>query len=208
MASADPHRLDTLARVRAIIGEESPAIRTKLNAVLDETALAFLAKSPFALLATCDAGGAPDVSPKGDGPGFAVAEDERTLLVPDQRGNRLIFGLQNILANPRVALIFLVPGTEETLRVHGTAELTADPAVLARLSQRGKPALLAIRVRVTQCFFHCAKAFRRSALWDPATWPPRLRISFGEMFARKQGLAPELAEKIDASIEENYRTEL
>ena len=208
MAVPDPHRLGTLEQVRAIIGEESRATRTKLNATLDEAALAFLAKSPFGLLATCDANGTPDVSPKGDGPGFVLAEDERTLLIPDQKGNRLIFGLQNILANPRVALIFLVPGTEETLRVHGTAELSADPAVLARLSQRGKPALLAIRVHVTQCFFHCAKAFRRSSLWDPASWPPKLRISFGEMFARKQGLSADLAAKIDASIEENYRTEL
>jgi hypothetical protein len=208
MAIPDPHRLGTLEQVRAIIGEESPATRTKLNGALDESALAFLARSPFALLATCDAQGRPDVSPKGDGPGFAIAEDEHTLLIPDQKGNRLIFGLQNILANPNVALIFLLPGTEETLRVHGSAELTADPAVLARLTQRGKPALLAIRVHVTLCFFHCAKAFRRSRLWEPATWPERLRISFGEMFVRKQGLSADLATKIDASIDENYRTEL
>ena len=208
MTAADPHRLHTLASVRSIIGEESPATRAKLNPTLDAVALAFLAKSPFALLATCDAAGRPDVSPKGDGPGFVVAEDERTLLVPEQRGNRLIFGLQNILANPRVSLIFLVPGTEETLRVRGSAELTADPAALARLTQRGKPALLAIRVRVDECFFHCAKAFRRASLWDPSTWPARLRISFGEMFARKHGAGAELAARIDASIEENYRSEL
>jgi len=208
MSHADPHRLDTLEKVRAILGEESPATRTKLNDALDETALAFLARSPFALLSTCDANGRPDVSPKGDGAGFVVAPDAHTLLLPEQKGNRLIFGLQNILANPRVALLFLVPGTEETLRVHGTAELTAAPDVLASLTQRGKPALLAIRVRVERCFFHCAKAFRRSALWNSDTWPEPLHISFGTMFARKLGAGAELAAKIDASIEENYRTEL
>jgi len=208
MSPVDPHRLDSLAKVRAILGEESPATRTKLNDALDETSLAFLAKSPFALLATSDEDGRPDVSPKGDGPGFVVAADERTLLLPEQKGNRLIFSLQNILANPRVALIFLVPGTEETLRVHGTAELTADPALLASLTQRGKPALLAIRVRVERCFFHCAKAFRRSALWRTETWPDPLRISFGALFAQKLGAGADLAAKIDASIEENYRTEL
>jgi PPOX class probable FMN-dependent enzyme len=208
MTSTDPHRLDTLAKVRAIIGEESPATRTKLNDALDETALAFLSKSPFALLTTCDASGRPDVSPKGDGAGFAIAEDARTILLPEQKGNRLIFGLQNILATSRVALLFLVPGTEETLRVQGTAELTADPAVLARLEQRGKPALLAIRVHVEQSFFHCAKAFRRSELWSPETWPEKLRVSFGTMFAKKLGAGADLAQKIDASIEENYRTEL
>jgi PPOX class probable FMN-dependent enzyme len=206
--AADPHRLETLDQVRAIIGAESPATRTKLNDSLDETCRGFLARSPFALLATCGADGRPDVTPRGDGPGFVAVADDRTLLIPEQKGNRLIFGLSNILANPRVALIFLVPGTEETLRIHGTAELTADPAVLASLTQRGKPALLAIRVRVDQVFFHCAKAFRRSALWDPATWPEALRISFGTLFAKKFGADAEVAAKIDASIEENYRTEL
>jgi PPOX class probable FMN-dependent enzyme len=202
------YRLQTLAQVRAIIGEEIPGLRGKLNPTLDEDSLAFLAKSPFALLATSDAQGRPDVSPKGDGPGFVVAEDERTLLIPEQKGNRLIFTLQNILATSRVALIFLVPGTGETLRVHGRAELTADPAALARLEQRGKPALLAIRVHVEQCFFHCAKAFIRSRLWSPDTWPANLRISFGAMFAKKTGAGPDLAARVDATIAEDYRSGL
>jgi PPOX class probable FMN-dependent enzyme len=208
VSAADPHRLETLDQLRAIIGAESPGTRTKLNDALDETARGFVAKSPFALLATCDAEGRPDVTPRGDGPGFVAVADDRTLLIPEQKGNRLIFSLQNILANPRVALIFLVPGTEETFRVHGTAELTADPSVLAELEQRGKPALLAIRVRVERCFFHCAKAFKRASLWKPETWPEPLRISFGTLFVKKFGADAELAAKIDASIEENYRTEL
>jgi PPOX class probable FMN-dependent enzyme len=208
VSRSDPHRLARLEQVRAILGDESPATRTKLNDALDETCRGFLAKSPFALLATSDAQGRPDVTPRGDGPGFVAVDDDRTLLIPEQKGNRLIFALQNILVNPRVALIFLVPGTEETLRIHGTAELTNDPAVLASLVQRGKPALLAIRVHVEQVFFHCAKAFRRSALWEPATWPDPLRISFGTLFAKKFGADAEIAAKIDASIEENYRTEL
>jgi PPOX class probable FMN-dependent enzyme len=160
------------------------------------------------LLATSDADGYPDVSPKGDEPGFVAVDDDQTLLIPDRKGNKLIFGLQNLLANPRVALIFLVPGTEETLRVHGTAELTADPAVLERLSARGQPALLAIRVRVERCFFHCAKAFKRSGLWRPESWPARLRISFGKMMAPKLGGGDELAHSIDRMIEEDYETNL
>ena len=206
--AADPHRLESLAQVRAIIGEEIPGLKGKLFPALDEDSLAFLAKSPFALLATCDAEGKPDVSPKGDGPGFVVAEDERTLLIPEQKGNRLIFTLQNILATSRVALLFLVPGTGETLRVHGRAELTSDPAVLARLRQRGKPALLAIRVHVDQVFFHCAKAFIRSRLWSPESWPQNLGISFGRMFAKKTGAGAEVADRIDANIAEDYRTGL
>ena len=136
--------LTTVEQVRAIIGEENPVVRTKLFQGLEPTAKAFIARSPLVLLATADRDGRPDVSPKGDEPGFVAVEDDQTLLVPDRKGNKLIFALQNILANPAVALIFLVPGTEETLRVHGTAELTADRAVVQRLVSRGQPALLAI----------------------------------------------------------------
>jgi PPOX class probable FMN-dependent enzyme len=204
----DPHLLTSLEAVRAIIAPESPATRTKLYPALEETACGFIQHAPLMLLATVDRDGRPDVSPKGDGPGFVAIEDERTLLIPERKGNRMILGLQNILATGRVALIFLVPGTEETLRVHGRAELTADPAALARLTERGQPALLAIRVHVEQAFFHCAKAFKRSKLWQPDTWPANLRVSFGRMFAKRAGANADIAAKIDAAIEENYRTEL
>jgi len=204
----DPHRLATLEQVRAIIGPEVPAIRAKFFPALEETSSHFIRHAPLVLLATVGADGRPDVSPKGDGPGFVAIEDERTLLIPERKGNKLIQGLQNILATGRVALVFLVPGTEETLRVHGRAELTGDPAVLARLSERGQPALLAIRVHVEQVFFHCAKAFKRSKLWQPETWPAKLRISFGSLLAKKLGAGDEAAQKIDAAIEEDYRSSL
>ncbi len=208
MSTNDPHRLTTLEQVRAVVGEESPVTRTKIFPALDATATDFIAHAPILLLATADADGRPEVSPKGDGPGFVLVDDERTLLIPDRKGNRLVFGLQNILANPTVALIFLVPGTEETLRVQGTAELTIDPVILQRLTARGQPALLAIRVRVTHCFFHCAKAFKRSALWSPDSWPANLRVSFGKMLAPKLGGGTELAASIDQMIEEDYETNL
>jgi hypothetical protein len=204
----DPHRLATLEQVRAIIGPEAPAIRAKFFPALEETSSHFIRHAPLLLLATVSADGRPDVSPKGDGPGFVAIEDERTLLIPERKGNKLIQGLQNVLATGRVALAFLVPGTEETLRVHGRAELTSDPAVLARLSERGQPALLAIRVHVEQVFFHCAKAFKRSKLWQPDTWPAKLRISFGSLLAKKLGAGDEAAQKIDAAIEEDYRSSL
>jgi PPOX class probable FMN-dependent enzyme len=162
---------------------------------------AFLARSPFCLLATSDAQGNLEVSPKGDGPGFALLEDSRHLVVPDRKGNKLIFGLSNILANPNVALIFLVPGTDETLRVRGRAELSADPALLERLSARGQPALVAIRIAVERCFFHCARAFLRAELWKPETWGERQRISFGRQLAPKLGGGAELAARIDEGLE-------
>jgi hypothetical protein len=204
----DPHLLASLEQVRAIIGPEVPAIKAKFFPALEETASHFIRHSPLLLLATVDRAGHPDVSPKGDGPGFVAIEDAHTLLIPERKGNKLIQGLQNILATGRIALVFLVPGTEETLRVHGRAELTADPELLTRLEERGQPALLAIRVHVEQVFFHCAKAFKRSKLWQPDSWPPNLRISFGKLLAKKLGAGEEAAQKIDAAVEEDYRTGL
>jgi uncharacterized protein len=207
--STDPHRIASVAALRAIVGGSSPATEAKIEPVIGEFARAFIARSPFLMMATSDADGRLDVSPKGDGPGFVAFEDERTLLVPDRTGNRLVFGLQNVLANPRIGLVFLVPGTGETLRVNGRAELTSDPAICARLADpRGKPALLAVRVTVEECFFHCAKAFLRSQLWKPESWPPHLKVSFGKMMATKFGGDDTMAASIDQMIDEDYRNNL
>jgi len=207
-STGSAHALNTLDQVRAVIGEVLPGVEAKVFDRLGATESEFIARAPMLLLATASAEGVPDVSPRGDGPGFVRIEDERTLLIPERKGNRMILGLQNLLTNPRAALIFLVPGTEETLRVHGRVELTRDPAVLERLTERGQPALLAIRVRIERVFFHCAKAFRRSKLWQPDTWPERIAISFGRLVAPKLGGDEKLAEAIDRSIEEDYRTGL
>jgi uncharacterized protein len=160
------------------------------------------------VLATADADGNQDASPKGDGPGFVAVEDARTLVIPERKGNRLMFSLRNILANPRVGIIFLVPGTDETFRVNGTAELSDDPDLLVRLTARGAPALLTIRVTVQECFFHCAKAFIRSQLWKPESWPERRKISFGKLLTAKVGGGDDLARQIDQAIDEDYKTNL
>jgi len=203
----DPHRIDSVATLREMLGEPSPIARGKVWTTLEPSAQAFIAHAPFALLATADADGNVDVSPKGDHPGFVVVEDERTLLVPDRKGNRLIFGLQNILVNPRVGLLFMIPGTNETLRVNGRAALTRDPAVCARLVARGQPALLAIRVTVEDCFFHCPKAFLRASLWKPESWS-EYRVSFGEIFAPKFGGDAAMARQIDEALEKDARENL
>lgn len=205
---SDPYRMTTVEQLRALIGEPHPLVPHKLWRTLEPAAMDFIRRSPFLVLATADADGNQDVSPKGDSPGFVAIEDEKTLLIPDRKGNKLIFGLQNILANPHVGILFLIPGTEETLRVNGTAELTADPAVLQRLSARGQPALVAIRVTVQECFFHCAKAFKRSQLWRPETWPQRQPLSFGKLLAAKVGGDERMAEQIDRFVEQDYRTNL
>lgn len=205
---SDPHRIASVEQLRAIIGDPNPAVALKLDTALNAHSRAFIARSPFVVLSTSDATGAQDVSPKGDTPGFVAIEDDRTLLVPDRKGNKLAFGLQNILANPQVGLLFAIPGVNETFRVNGTAELTADPAVLDRLAARGQAALLAIRVTIEQCFFHCGKAFLRSQLWRPEAWPAAERVSFGRIFAEKTGGDEQMARSIDAMIDEDYKTGL
>jgi PPOX class probable FMN-dependent enzyme len=202
------YRITTVEQLRAHIGEPHPLVPQKVWRTLEPATREFIQRSPFLLLATSDGSGNLDVSPKGDGPGFVAIEDETTLLLPDRKGNKLVFGLQNILANPHVSLIFLVPGTEETLRVNGRAELTVDPVVLTRLSARGQPAVLAIRVTVQECFFHCAKAFKRAQLWRPETWPQRQPISFGKLFAAKLGGDDAMAQQIDRFVEEDYKNNL
>ena len=208
MTAVDAHRISTVAELRAIIGTPSDLVPHKLWTALDETCVDFIQRSPFLLLATSDAEGNMDVSPKGDGPGFVAIEDETTLLIPDRSGNKLIFSLQNILADPHVGLIFLIPGTGETVRVNGTAELTTDPAILERLSARGKPAVVAIRVSIKEVFYHCAKAFLRAQLWKSDTWPEKKKISFGKILAGKMGGDANMAEQIDQFVEEDYKTNL
>jgi PPOX class probable FMN-dependent enzyme len=195
-------------QLRARFGQPHALVPHKLWKVLEPEAVEFIKRSPFLLLATSDAEGNLDVSPKGDGPGFVAIEDARTLLIPDRPGNKLIFGLQNILANPHVGLIFLLPGTDETFRANGTAELTVDPVILDHLAARGKPATVAIRVTIQECFFHCAKAFMRSQLWKPESWSERYKISFSKMLAAKAGWDAATIEQVDKAIEQDYKTNL
>lgn len=208
MAESDDYRVTTIEQLRGLIGEPYPIVKHKLLSALDEMAIDFIKRSPFLVLGTADADGNLDVSPKGDGPGFVAVENETTLLVPDRPGNKLIFSLQNILANPHVGIIFMVPNTDETLRVNGTAELTTDPVLVRRLAARGKMAQLAIRVSVRECFFHCAKAFRRSQLWNHENWPPPASISFGKLLAAKMDGGEEMTRQIDEQCEVDYKTNL
>ncbi len=208
METCSDYRIGSLAQLRAIIGEAGELVPKKVMHALDEMATDFIRRSPFLVLATADADGNLDASPKGGGAGFVAIEDPVTLAIPDRKGNKLIFGLQNILANPHLGIIFMIPGTEETLRVNGTAELTREPALLDRLAERGAPANLAIRVHIHECFFHCAKAFIRSQLWHPDSWPARQKISWGKYFASKIGLSQEAAIKLDEMVEHDYKNNL
>jgi len=157
--------------LRTIIGVPGARSVLKERRALDEHDRRFIARSPFLLMATSGADGRCDVSPKGDAPGFVQVLDDGRLVIPERPGNKRLDGMLNLLANPHVGLIFMVPGRQETLRVNGKAWVTRDPQLLERCVAQGKAPLVAIGVEVEQCFLHCPKAFIRSRLWEYARWP-------------------------------------
>lgn len=197
-------RLTSTADLRRIISEPRRSTRTKILDALDEQSIDFLKRCPFALIGTTAADGTIEVSPKGDDPGFIRVEDPRTLLIPERIGNNLAFGLGNILATGKIGLIALVPATGETLRVSGTAEIFDDPELVASLGSLGKPALLATRVHIQHCYFHCARSIVRAKLWDPKAWPAPRRVSFGRIIAPKLGGGADMASEIDTRVAGAY----
>ena len=175
---------------------------------LDEQMIRFVQRAPFLQLATADANGQPFVSPKGDAPGFVrVVEHEPNrgvaLRIPDRPGNQLIFGWQNLLQGTgRVGLCLVIPGCETTLRCGGTALLTRDPALLDEHAARGLPATIVLHVGIEYAFFHCAKAYLRSRLWEPQSWPAeKHRVKFGPYFHRNAARS----DALDDAIDEHYR---
>jgi uncharacterized protein len=157
--------------LRELVG--TPGVRSlaKQHSGLDVHDRAFIALSPLILMSTSGVDGRCDVSPKGDAPGFVLVVDERRLLIPDRPGNKRFDGMLNILSNPHIGLIFLVPGRDETLRVNGRACITRDPALLDRCAFHGKTPQLGIGVEVEEVYLHCPKAFLRSHFWDRRHWP-------------------------------------
>jgi PPOX class probable FMN-dependent enzyme len=164
------HVVESEEQLRALAGTPSTRAVLKERAALDQHTRAFIARSPMVLIATADRDGRCDVSPKGDAPGFVLALDDTRLVIPDRPGNKRFDGMRNILENPHVGLIFLIPGREETLRVNGRAWITRDPDILERCVSHGKLPALAIGVEIEQCFLHCAKAFRRGEFWAVDRW--------------------------------------
>ena len=201
-------RLNSVADLRRIITEPRPTTFKKILDALDEQSIEFLKRCPFALVGTTAEDGTIEVSPKGDEPGFIRVEDPRTLLIPERIGNNLAFGLSNIIATGKIGLLTLVPATGETLRLSGTAEVFDDPELVQSLSSLGKPALLATRVHIKHCYFHCARSVLRANLWKPEAWPAPGRISFGKIIAPRIGADEDLAARIDASVAGSYKDRL
>lgn len=194
----------TREALRAIVGEPSELVKRKDIGRLDEHCRAFIARSPFALVGTSGAEGFCDVSPRGDAPGFARVLDERTLALPERPGNKRTDTLTNIIDNPNVGLLFLVPGVEETLRVNGRARIVRDAELLASMAVNGKPPVVAIVVAVRESFLHCAKAFKRARLWDADSQIPRAELpSLARIIYDQLQLDCELAD-LERGVAEGY----
>ncbi|WP_207477850.1 pyridoxamine 5'-phosphate oxidase family protein [Arenibaculum pallidiluteum] len=164
---ADEHLITDLAALERLYGTPGEASLRKETDRLTPGYRAMVESSPFLVLATNGPEGL-DASPRGDQPGFVAVEDERTLLLPDRRGNERIDSLRNIVGDPRVALLFLIPGIGETLRVNGRAAISAAPALLQRFVVDGKAPRTVLVIRVEKVFFQCSRAVVRARLWDPA----------------------------------------
>ena len=170
----DRHAITNLEQLRDIYPPPKQRTIDKELDHLDAHCRRFISLSPFAIVSSAAADGRCDASPKGGPPGFTRVLDHHRLLIPDATGNRRLDGFQNMLENPHVGILFLIPGMGETLRVNGRVELTRDPELLDGLQTGGHPAKLALIVHAEQVYLHCAKALIRSALWDPETWAEEL----------------------------------
>lgn len=210
MTTTSTHRLtgqiiETEAQLRALIGMPAELTCAKISNRLNHATRLFIERSPFVCIATSGAAGECDLSPRGDPAGFVRILDERTLLIPERPGNRLADSLRNMLINPHVGLLFIVPGVTDTLRVNGRATITTDAELLAPCAVEGKPPRLGVLVDIAEAYTQCSKAFLRSQLWDvqrfvdPASMP-----TGGQVHRAIQGEAFD-AEQYDQERAMRYR---
>jgi PPOX class probable FMN-dependent enzyme len=200
--------VEDIREIREIYGEPMERAVKKQLPRLEKHSRAFIALSPFIVMATCDAEGRCDASPKGDAPGFVHVIDDQTLLIPDRLGNNRVDTISNLLKSPGIGLIFFVPGLRETLRVNGRAQVTTDPELLQPCTVQGKVPRSGILVTAEEVYFHCGKALIRSDLWNPAKHLalkdfPSLGIIIADQIG--QQVKTEEAERL---TEESYRTRL
>lgn len=202
-----PAIIDDASELRTHIGPISLIVERKLLKQLDGFSRHFIALSPFLIVATADAEGRPDASPRGDAPGFVRILDDNTLLIPDRRGNNRIDTFSNLLSSPGIGLVFMVPGISETLRINGTAKVTRDAALLEPSTVQGRRPVTGLLVTIEEVYFHCGKALIRSKLWDPQSQVERHAFpSLGRIVA-EQTKAIDVAEA-EANLEEAYRSRL
>jgi PPOX class probable FMN-dependent enzyme len=197
------------AGLRTLYREAHQLVLDKAVAVLDDECRGFIAASPLVLVGTTSADGTGDVSPRGGPPGFVQVLDERRLAIPDLNGNNRLDTLRNVVEQGAIGLLFVIPGLGETLRVNGRAWVTTDDAVLDGFTTELRRPVSAVGVQVAEAYVHCAKALRRSGLWDPSSWPGEdRRPSPAAMFKVHLGLGDATVEQIEADLERGYAADL
>jgi uncharacterized protein len=199
--------IDTAEELRALLGEPMGRATTKERVALHPRDRDWLAASPFCVISTSAADGTCDASPKGDPPGFTLVLDDTTIAIPERPGNRRADGYLNILSNPHIGLLYLIPGRTETLRINGRARLVRDAPYFDRMVVKGHRPILAVEVEIEQIFFHCAKAFLRSTLWKPETWNPDVLPSHPRLVKEVQN-TPETLEQLEAYYGPEYQKRL
>ncbi|MET8862466.1 pyridoxamine 5'-phosphate oxidase family protein [Nonomuraea sp. NPDC004580] len=199
--------IESEAELRELLGEVMPRAATKDRPRLHPRDREWLAASPFCLIATSDDTGACDVSPKGDPAGFVHVIDDTTIAIPERPGNRRADGFRNVLQNPHVGLIFLIPGRNETLRINGRARLVREAPFFDEMIVKGHRPRLALVVEIEQIFHHCAKAFLRSELWKPETWNPDVLPSNARIIKEVQTVT-ETVEELERYYGESYKQRL
>lgn len=205
LSLSDSYRVTDLHMLERLYGAPGAASVKKEVDYLHPHYQAFIKAAPFVALATGGPDGL-DVSPRGDPAGFVHVEDEKTLLLPDRRGNNRIDSLRNIIADPRVALLFLIPGVGETLRVNGHADILIDPQLLARFAMDGKEPRSILRVRVEKVFFQCSRAILRSHLWDPARQLDRSALPSTGTILKELSAGEVGGEQYDAELPERLKS--
>ena len=200
--------ISTREQLRAVLGEPSPRVLSKVIDHIDVHCRGFIARSPFLLLATADGQGKVDVSPKGDPAGFVQVLDDHTLAIPERLGNRLADSFLNMLERPQVGLLFMIPGKSETLRAGGTARIVQDDWLLEKMAVRGKKPQLATVVTVQRMFFHCAKCVMRSDMWQPEGWPDLEGVPTLAQAIIDHARLSDSVEQVQAGLDESYRDRL
>lgn len=204
-----PNTIKTVAELREITGKPSELVNNKVISYLDEHCKEFIAKSPFLTISTADESGCCDVSPRGDEAGFVYVLNESQLIIPERPGNKRMDSMNNILSNSNIGLLFLIPGLGETLRVNGKASIIQDEELLEKMEVNGKRPLLGIGVDVEECFIHCAKAFRRSGLWNPEAWASSEDLPKGAKILAAHAKLPNVDEEaIGEILQKSYRDNL
>ena len=196
------------SELRAVLGQPAQRALDKQIRVLDEHCRSIISRSPFVVMSSSDAQGRQDASPKGDAPGFVRILDDTTLAIPDRPGNRRVDTFRNVLQNPRVGLLFLVPGRLETLRVNGRALVVRDSSLREKMAVDGKLPELALVVTVEEAFVHCGKSMLRSRLWQPGSWPADAALPSHARCLLDQAKPAQTLEELEASVRDAYRTKL